>query len=294
MNGFSRYLLSTLLLVLAGIASAEIETVTWLHTDHLGSPLMARDAQGNTLWQEDYSPWGERLAAPSANSADIGYTGHYEEADIGLTYAQARWYDPAVGRFLSADPVGFSSGGVKHSGRYDYADLNPFLYVDPDGRDALRLGAEASPPLVFEVGAIMAHSLGILGEGTPIPQGLSAGIVLTFPGAVNGEWGVGFSFDAVYGAEVSLETNTLKNIEWRKAALKSGFNFELDWIFSANVPSDVTQEEGLNEFGGMAGRFGGQVSLDAENNVAGVGLKYGAGLGPGANVNVPIVGLETQ
>ena len=69
MNGFSRYLLSTLLLVLAGIASAEIETVTWLHTDHLGSPLMARDAQGNTLWQEDYSPWGERLAAPSANSA---------------------------------------------------------------------------------------------------------------------------------------------------------------------------------------------------------------------------------
>lgn len=46
MNGFSRYLLSTLLLVLAGIASAEIETVTWLHADHLGSPLMARDAIG--------------------------------------------------------------------------------------------------------------------------------------------------------------------------------------------------------------------------------------------------------
>lgn len=51
---------------------------------------------------------------------------------------------------------------------------------------------------------------------------------------------------------------------------------------------------GLNEFGGMVGRFGGQVSLDSDNNVAGVGVKYGAGLGPGLNVNVPMFGLETQ
>ena len=135
MNGFSRYLLSMLLLVLAGIASAEIETVTWLHTDHLGSPLMARDAQGNTLWQEDYSPWGERLNAPPANRADIGYTGHYEEADIGLAYAQARWYDPAVGRFLSPDPVTMDKGGDSHFNRYVYANSNPYLYLDPDGRD---------------------------------------------------------------------------------------------------------------------------------------------------------------
>ena len=135
MNGFSRYLLSTLLLLLAGTASAEIETVTWLHSDHLGSPLMARDAQGNTLWQEDYSPWGERLAAPSANSADIGYTGHYEEADIGLTYAQARWYDPAVGRFLSADAVDMYSGGAQYFNRYSYVFDSPFMSVDPDGRE---------------------------------------------------------------------------------------------------------------------------------------------------------------
>ena len=294
MNGFSRYLLSTLLLVLAGIAAAEIETVTWLHTDHLGSPLMARDAQGNTLWQEDYSPWGERLAAPSANSADIGYTGHYEEADIGLIYAQARWYDPAVGRFLSADAVGFGAGGARHFGRYDYGDLNPYLYADPDGRDAVRLGIEGSPPLVAEVAVIIAHATGIIPADKPIPQGFSAGVVLTFPGAVNGEWGVGVSIDAVFGAEVSLETNTLKGIDWDAAAKKWGHNYEGDWIFPASVPSDVTQEIGLNEVGGMAGRIGGQVSYDAEGNVAGAGLKYGAGIGFGSNVNVPIFGWETK
>ena len=143
MNGFSRYLLSTLLLVLAGIASAEIETVTWLHTDHLGSPLMARDAQGNTLWQEDYSPWGERLAAPSANSADIGYTGHYEEADIGLTYAQARWYDPAVGRFLSADAVEVRHAGARYFNRYTYTANNPVNYTDPDGKQIVISGTQS-------------------------------------------------------------------------------------------------------------------------------------------------------
>jgi RHS repeat-associated protein len=156
MNGFSRYLLSTLLLVLAGIASAEIETVTWLHTDHLGSPLMARDAQGNTLWQEDYSPWGERLAAPSANSADIGYTGHYEEADIGLTYAQARWYDPAVGRFLSADAVGFGAGGSGHFNRYTYAYDNPYGYIDPDGHIPV--------DTIWDIGSVI-YDVGKIGVG---------------------------------------------------------------------------------------------------------------------------------
>lgn len=124
------------LVVLAGIAQAEIETITYLHSDHLGSPVLARDNQGNTLWREDYSPWGERLTRPSGNSADIGYTGHYEETDIGLTYAQARWYDPQVGRFLAADAVDFTGGGAAHFNRYGYANSNPYRFVDPDGRDS--------------------------------------------------------------------------------------------------------------------------------------------------------------
>ena len=56
------------------------------------------------------------------------------DAQTGLTYMQQRYYDPAVGSFLSVDPVGPLSGGVNQFGRYHYANNNPYRYNDPDGR----------------------------------------------------------------------------------------------------------------------------------------------------------------
>jgi uncharacterized protein RhaS with RHS repeats len=48
---------------------------------------------------------------------------------------QARYYDPVAGRFLGVDPVGVDLGSGGNFGRYVYANNNPYLYVDPDGRD---------------------------------------------------------------------------------------------------------------------------------------------------------------
>lgn len=124
-------LIAGLCFALAGYA--QTETITYLHTDHLGSPVIARDAQGNTLWTDTYDPWGVRLNAPTANDADVGYTGHFEETDIGLTYAQARWYDPEIGRFLSPDDVDYIQGGFFHYNRFVYAANNPYKYSDPNG-----------------------------------------------------------------------------------------------------------------------------------------------------------------
>jgi RHS repeat-associated protein len=43
----------------------------------------------------------------------VGYTGHVNDPELGLTYMQARYYDPIAARFLSGDPVvtDTSSGG---------------------------------------------------------------------------------------------------------------------------------------------------------------------------------------
>jgi uncharacterized protein RhaS with RHS repeats len=49
-------------------------------------------------------------------------------------YMQARYYDPAVGRFLSVDPVGPAAGNAYNFNRYDYANNNPIVNIDPDGR----------------------------------------------------------------------------------------------------------------------------------------------------------------
>jgi RHS repeat-associated core domain len=49
-------------------------------------------------------------------------------------YMQARYYDPAVGRFLSVDPAGPTPGNPFSFNRYDYTDNNPINHTDPDGR----------------------------------------------------------------------------------------------------------------------------------------------------------------
>jgi uncharacterized protein RhaS with RHS repeats len=56
---------------------------------------------------------------------------------IFSSMAQARQYDPVVGRFMSIDPVGFQETNVHSFNRYAYANNNPYKYVDPDGRDAV-------------------------------------------------------------------------------------------------------------------------------------------------------------
>ncbi len=48
----------------------------------------------------------------------------------------ARYYNPALGRFMAMDPVGFQEGNIHSHNRYTYANNNPYKFVDPDGREA--------------------------------------------------------------------------------------------------------------------------------------------------------------
>ncbi len=109
---------------------AGITTATYLHSDILGSP---RKASGAGAWQEHYDPFGQRL---NGGTGKIGHTGHAFDAESGLTYMQARFYDPLVGRFLSTDPVYFSDKNPFTFNRYAYANNNPYKYIDPSGMSA--------------------------------------------------------------------------------------------------------------------------------------------------------------
>ena len=74
MNIFKRSIRLLLLLVLPALtlqAFAGTKTVTYYHTDHLGSPVLATDYLGRTVWKEDYGPWGEQLLAPVGNKGAI-------------------------------------------------------------------------------------------------------------------------------------------------------------------------------------------------------------------------------
>ncbi|WP_277928951.1 HYD1 signature containing ADP-ribosyltransferase family protein, partial [Luteimonas aquatica] len=59
---------------------------------------------------------------------------HVLDAATGMNYMQQRYYDPAIGRFLSVDPVTANSGTGANFNRYWYANNNPYRFTDPDGR----------------------------------------------------------------------------------------------------------------------------------------------------------------
>ena len=104
-----------------------------MHADHLGSPVAATDQSGAILWAEQFSPYGESIPGSAANPDDEGFTGHIQDTGTGLTYMQARDYDPVIGRFLSNDPVGFAEGGVQYFNRYAYTVNDPVNNIDPTG-----------------------------------------------------------------------------------------------------------------------------------------------------------------
>lgn len=101
----------------------------YTHTDHFGSPIAATDAAGAIKWRESYNPFGEARLKPAANANHTGFTGHVADADSGLTYMQARYYDPIIGRFLSADPIGYQDG----LNLYAYVGNDPTNQTDPSG-----------------------------------------------------------------------------------------------------------------------------------------------------------------
>ena len=86
---------------------------------------------------------GEARQQPAANDTGESYTGHITDTDTGLVYMQARYYDPAIGRFLSQDPMGFAQGGVGYFNRYAYVGNDPLNMTDPTGEFGHILGAGA-------------------------------------------------------------------------------------------------------------------------------------------------------
>jgi len=68
------------------------------------------DAQGKSLGQSSYGPYGEPEQTQGKTS-DYRYAGMYYHASTGLYLTHYRFYDPQSGRWLNRDPIG-EKGGV--------------------------------------------------------------------------------------------------------------------------------------------------------------------------------------
>ena len=111
--------------------SNAVTATKYQHTDALGSPVAISDASGTIIERTNYDPYGGPIGK-AVNG--MGYTGHVMDGATGLTYMQQRYYDPAIGRFLSVDPVLTSPASGSNFSRYWYGNSNPYRFADPDGR----------------------------------------------------------------------------------------------------------------------------------------------------------------
>jgi len=99
-------------------------------TDALGNTAALTDVTGTVQTQYTFDPFGNTTQGGASSANSFAYTGR-ENDGSGLYFLRARYYIPAIGRFISEDPIGLA-GGINV---YAYAYDNPVNFLDPSGLD---------------------------------------------------------------------------------------------------------------------------------------------------------------
>jgi RHS repeat-associated protein len=104
-------------------------------TDQLGTCAVTVDSSGGWVNREEYLPYGETSFGSFARKR-YRFVGKERDEESGLSYHDARYYSPAVARWISPDPV---DPGASPPRVYTYCGGRPLVTVDPDGGHPLLL-----------------------------------------------------------------------------------------------------------------------------------------------------------
>ena len=87
-------------------------------SDHLGTPILAVDSEGNEVWNRQLDIYGrvKREIKASSLGEDVRpfipflYQGQYYDFETNLAYNRFRYYSPETGAYISQDPIGLAGG----------------------------------------------------------------------------------------------------------------------------------------------------------------------------------------
>lgn len=113
------------------VAIIEGGAIFYIRTDHIQRPVFATDNTGAQVWEATYLPFGG-IHTAAGNNMDLRFPGQWFQSESGLHQNWMRDYDPTIGRYIQADPLGLVDGASV----YGYALQNPGRYVDPRGENS--------------------------------------------------------------------------------------------------------------------------------------------------------------
>jgi RHS repeat-associated protein len=140
---------------------SDVNTVSpnlyYVHADQVNRPLKMTDGSEAVVWNATYRPFGEIVSITGPASNNLRFPGQYFLIEDGLHYNWYRHYDPTLGRYTKADPLGLAAG----LNLYTYASSTPTQNTDPTGRFGI-IGGVAS--VVFDVFTQVATSYHSTGD----------------------------------------------------------------------------------------------------------------------------------
>ena len=266
-------------------AALSVSTLMHYHCDHLGSTQLITDKRGSVVAHLRYKPYGQlrgRFAADGTPLPELTctagptcheFTGYDTEPLSGLQYAGARFYDPALGMFLTHDPV------RQFANPYNYGGGDPMNWTDPNGQffwlaglipiiKAALVAAAISAAVNTVIAAAQGASLGQIGQAAA--AGAIAGAVGVGIGVVAGA--VSISLGAVAGSlpqNVGLQQaiNALGEVAFRAAVSTSAANAVSQTAAAAGAPGAVVRASSTVA-GYLASAVFDQFLLDYSGNLA--------------------------
>jgi RHS repeat-associated protein len=167
----------------------------YYHQDGLGSVVSLTGATGNVTDTYDFNEFGTQIFNQGSTANVYRYTGQQSDADSGLYYLRARYYDPSTGLFISKDPNKGDRKNPSSQHPYLYCQNNPINRIDPSGMSSQGPGWGVKAPTgEIIAGGMMASGglgliaiavLGLGGLGTAAELGEGSAAVAALAGSAS-------------------------------------------------------------------------------------------------------------